>query len=66
MNITDERLLKIIGMHLDDAIKYVSQYNLTIRVIKQDGIDLFVRLNYVPTRLNVEVTDKIIRLVNIC
>ncbi|MFN8022896.1 MAG: hypothetical protein U0Q03_15320 [Acidimicrobiales bacterium] len=50
----------IIGLTVDEATKVATEAGWSVRVAREDGVDLAVTMDYVPTRLNVAVEAGVI------
>lgn len=59
-------ITSIVGMVLDEAIYFLSDFNMTLRIIEKDGEDLINTAEFVHNRINVATKDdKIVSIKNI-
>jgi hypothetical protein len=52
--------VSIVGLTLDEATKLAEQSGWTVRVAREDGVDLALTMDFVETRVNVAVEDGVI------
>ena len=57
---------ELVGLTVSEAQARATELGWTIRVVREDGVDLVATDDYSPTRVNVETTDDVVvRIVGI-